>query len=137
MHPRAFTFCTARPYYRTRSAHAHAPRRVARSRAKKPNQIYEEDVSKPNGNSGERFRLLVALFTGLARSLPTVHNDQSEKTIDFRPWLKGPVFAPLKDRKYFRRFFLDGWTIAWPNGADIAPEALYEYTEAGTERGAA
>ena len=77
MHPRAFTFCTARPYYRTRSAHAHAPRRVARSRAKKPNQIYEEDVSKPNGNSGERFRLLVALFTGLARFLPTVHTEKS------------------------------------------------------------
>ncbi len=64
-------------------------------------------------------------------------DDQSEKTIDFRPWLKGPVFAPLKNLKYFRRFFLDGWTVAWPNGADIAPEALHEYTEAGTARGAA
>ena len=62
---------------------------------------------------------------------------ESEKTIDFRRWLKGPVFEPLKDLKYFRRFFLDGWTIAWTNGADIAPEALYEYVEISNERGAA
>jgi hypothetical protein len=35
-------------------------------------------------------------------------DDNSEKTIDFRPYLKGPVFEPLKDLKYFRRIFLDG-----------------------------
>jgi hypothetical protein len=64
-------------------------------------------------------------------------DDNSEKTIDFRRWLKGPVFEPLKNLRYFRRFFLDGWTIAWPNGADIAPETLYEYAEVSNERGAA
>jgi hypothetical protein len=50
------------------------------------------------------------------------------KTVDFRKWLDGPVFEPLKDRSYFRRFFLDAGTIVWPNGADIAPETLYEAT---------
>ena len=58
-------------------------------------------------------------------------NDNSEKTVDFRQWFKGPVFEPLKNAKYFRRFFLDGGTVAWPNGADIAPETLYECQRAG------
>lgn len=64
-------------------------------------------------------------------------DDKTEKTIDFRRWLKGPIFEPLKDLKYFRRFFLDGWTVAWPNGADIAPETLYECAQIDNERGAA
>jgi hypothetical protein len=53
-------------------------------------------------------------------------NDNTEKTIDFREWLDGPVFEPLKDLQYFQRFFVDGGTVVWPNGADVAPETLYE-----------
>jgi hypothetical protein len=49
-----------------------------------------------------------------------------KKLINFAPWLQGEVFEALKDQRYFRQFFVDGWTVAWPNGADIAPETLYE-----------
>ena len=52
-------------------------------------------------------------------------NDGVENTVDFGPWLDGPVFEPLRDQTYFRRFFLEGGTVTWPNGADIAPETLY------------
>ena len=55
-----------------------------------------------------------------------VFNDGSENTIDFEPWLDTPIFEPLRKREYFQRFFVDGGTIAWPNGADIAPETLYD-----------
>lgn len=52
-----------------------------------------------------------------------------EKIADCQKWLNGKIFEPLKDLNYFQRFFVDGWSISWPNGADIAPETLYEESE--------
>jgi len=62
-------------------------------------------------------------------------NDLSQRTVDFRPWLEGPVFEALKDPDHFRKFFVDGGTVVWPNGADIAPEALYEAAVSSRTRG--
>jgi len=56
--------------------------------------------------------------------------DGVESTVDFTPWLDGPIFEPLRDTEYFQRFFLDGGTVAWPNGADVAPETLHERAKA-------
>lgn len=53
-------------------------------------------------------------------------NDGAEKHVDVSQWFKGPVFKALKDPKFFAKFFIEGGTLAWPNGIDIAPEALYE-----------
>ena len=59
-------------------------------------------------------------------------NDGTEKHIDVSQWFKGPVFKALKDPKFFARFFIEGGTIAWPNGVDIAPEALYHAADVRT-----
>ena len=53
-------------------------------------------------------------------------NDNLQGAVDLQSWLQGPIFEPLKDPQYFQQFFVDGGTVVWPNGADIAPETLYE-----------
>jgi Protein of unknown function (DUF2442) len=42
---------------------------------------------------------------------------------------EGADFRSLGELSYFKQFTLEGGTLAWPNGADIAPERLYEMTE--------
>ncbi len=53
-------------------------------------------------------------------------SDGREKTVDFSPWLRGEIFKPLRDARIFKKFFIAGGTVCWPNGADIAPETLHE-----------
>ena len=50
----------------------------------------------------------------------------------------GPMLDALADPKYFARVFLEFGAPTWPNGYDLAPNALYaEMSEAGLLRQAA
>jgi len=54
-------------------------------------------------------------------------DDGVEGDVDFSKYLStGPIFKALQDPGLFARAIVEGGTIMWPNGADIAPETLYE-----------
>lgn len=62
------------------------------------------------------------------QSLLVRFNDGSRRRVNLTPLLHGVVFEPLKDPQYFARVVVDpiSGTVVWPNGADLAPEALQE-----------
>lgn len=64
----------------------------------------------------EGFRLRLTFADGLAGE------------IDLAEELWGPVFEPLRERAVFIQVAVDQecGTIVWPNGADFAPEWLYD-----------
>ena len=69
---------------------------------------------------------------------------EARHTADYRVWLRfydglegeidlvdvlwGPVFEPLKSVDKFAKLYVEPeWhTLAWPSGADLAPESLYD-----------
>lgn len=47
-------------------------------------------------------------------------------TIDLSAELTGPVFGPLRDETRFNQVTIDDYgAVCWPNGPDLAPDAMY------------
>lgn len=61
--------------------------------------------------------------------LHLVFEDGARGAVDLSGWEWRGVFERLADPDYFRRVSVDAelGTIVWPNGADIAPETLYDW----------
>lgn len=65
------------------------------------------------------YRLQVTFADGLVTEV-----DLAEKLVGE----VGPMFEPLKDPTFFAQASVDHelGTVAWPNGADLAPDVLYD-----------
>jgi len=74
-----------------------------------------------------KWRVVKAEVAG-PHSLDLTFGDGKRKQVDLLPLLEGPIFQSLRDPVFFARVVLDpvAGTVVWPNGADIAPEPLYE-----------
>lgn len=57
-----------------------------------------------------------------------VFNNRRKACVDLKKYLGVGVFKNLIDLRQFKKFKIDAelGTIVWPNGADIAPEVLYQ-----------
>lgn len=53
-------------------------------------------------------------------------NDGSSRLVNVAPLLSGSMFEPLRDSAEFAKVSLEplSGSVVWPNGADLAPEAL-------------
>jgi hypothetical protein len=58
--------------------------------------------------------------------LKLTFNNRIEGIVDLEQELYGEIFEPLKDKSLFQKVFVTSRTIEWPNGADFAPEFLFE-----------
>ncbi len=63
-------------------------------------------------------------------TLRLTFSDGAVKEVDLKPYLQGEVFGELLDKSKFVQYGLTPVTIEWANGADLAPEFLYEIGEA-------
>ena len=42
------------------------------------------------------------------------------------PRISGTIFEPLREPEVFRQAHVELGAVAWPNGADLAPDAMYD-----------
>jgi hypothetical protein len=66
-------------------------------------------------------------------NLAVQFDDGVHGIVDLTDRLFGPVFEPLSDPAFFARVGVDDFgAVCWPNGADLAPDALHAVLSAGS-----
>ena len=59
-----------------------------------------------------------------------VEFDNGEQGIfDVKPYIHGSWYGKLREKEYFKQARTDGFTVCWPDGQDICPDELYEYSK--------
>ena len=60
--------------------------------------------------------------------LAVTFNDGSSGIVDVSALVNGQdagIFEALRDPSFFAQAYLECGAVAWPNGADLAPDAMY------------
>jgi hypothetical protein len=61
-------------------------------------------------------------------------SDGTSGVVALEDRLFGPVFEPLRDPAFFAQAGVDEFgAVCWPNGADLAPDALYDEIKRKTQ----
>ena len=42
---------------------------------------------------------------------------------------EGPLLIPLHDASYAQKLFIDCGALCWPNGLELSPSRLFEYSQ--------
>jgi hypothetical protein len=61
--------------------------------------------------------------------LAVTFNDGTSGNVDVSVLINGPdagVFEALREPAFFAKAYLDCGAVTWPNGADLAPDAMYK-----------
>jgi len=61
--------------------------------------------------------------------LAVTFNDGTSGIVDVSALVSAPdagIFSALRDPDYFATAYLDCGAVTWPNGADLAPDAMYK-----------
>ena len=72
-------------------------------------------------------KVIEARYLGNFR-IAVIFSDGKEGAFDGNILLQksGSLLEPLRDEKYFHRFFIDAGALCWPNGLELSPARLYE-----------
>ncbi len=97
-----------------------------------PSPPHDSDADRAQGETA--LRRIVSFERVGVYALRLLFDDGRERTIDFEPFLRGPIFGELRDPTRFGEVQLDPdfGALTWPNGADIAPMALYDWPASGS-----
>ncbi len=80
---------------------------------------------------------IVRVSAGPGYTLHVLFDDGRSGEVDLSARLFGPVFEPLRDPLLFAQVRVDEYgAVCWPNGADLAPDALYRTISSQVESGA-
>jgi hypothetical protein len=77
---------------------------------------------------------VVFVKAGADWTLHVRFSDGTQGVVCLSDRLFGPVFEPLKAPALFAQVTIDEFgAVCWPNGADLAPDALYETLKQGAQ----